>query len=44
MQYLLGYVCPEKRLFRLDYRLQLATKQRKKVKETIPLTLYDMKE
>ena len=24
MQYLLGYVCPDKRLFRLDYELQLS--------------------
>jgi hypothetical protein len=30
MQYLLGYVCPDKRFFRLDYELQLSKKERKK--------------
>lgn len=33
MQYLLGYVCPDKRLFRLDYELQLSKKERKKKKQ-----------
>lgn len=39
MQYLLGYVCPDKRLLRLDYELQLNKKERKIEKETTPLTI-----
>jgi hypothetical protein len=32
-------VCPDKRLLRLDYELQLNKKERKIEKETTPLTI-----